>query len=266
MSKKSGQFVAVSTGMLLAGHISVRSLSELKNADVVFCLVPHPVIEEWLKQVAKKVVSLQSLYAEGKHRMDTYEEMVSMMMKVVRLGKSVCGAFYGHAGVFAWAPHETIRQAQAEGYHAYMEAGISAEACLYADLGIDPGNFGVQSYEASQFLFFNHTPNNKAYLILWQIGLVGEHTAKKLSTTKNRIRKFVEYLMKWYPPNHEVTIYEAQVLPIDKVRKDTVRLDELEQEELKLISTLVIPPAEKLTVNEENLKVYGITASEIAKR
>lgn len=258
--------MAVSTGMLLAGHISVRGLNQIKNADVVFCLVPHPLIEEWLKQVAKKVISLQSLYSEGKHRMETYEEMVTMMMAEVRAGKKVCGAFYGHAGVFAWAPHETIRQAQKEGFYAYMEPGISAEACLYADLGIDPGNYGVQSYEASQFLFYNHIPNNRAYLILWQVGLVGEHTAKSLSTSVANVIKFVEYLQKWYPPDHRVIIYEAQILPVDKVRKDVVSLNELHKKELKLISTLVVPPSHELEINEECLKNFGITEVEIAKR
>ena len=147
-----------------------------------------------------------------------------------------------------------------------MEPGISAEACLYADLGIDPGNYGIQSYEASQFLFYNHEPNNRAYLILWQIGLVGEHTAKKLSTTTYNIKKFINYLLKWYPPEHQVIIYEAQILPVDQVRKEIISLNELYKAELKLISTLVVPPSQELKINEECLKSFGITESEIAKR
>jgi hypothetical protein len=33
-----------------------------------------------------------------------------------------------------------------------MLPGISAEDCLFADLGIDPGIYGCQSYEATDFL------------------------------------------------------------------------------------------------------------------
>src|SRR3546814_12671609 len=39
----------------------------------------------------------------------------------------------------ALVPHKAIAQARAEGLEAHMEAGVSAEDCLYADLGIDPG-------------------------------------------------------------------------------------------------------------------------------
>ena len=56
-------------------------------------------------------------------------------------------------GVFARVPHKAIAQARAEGFEAHMEAGVSAEDCLYADLGIDPGEVGCQQYEASQFMF-----------------------------------------------------------------------------------------------------------------
>lgn len=266
MTGKKGQFVAVSTGMLLAGHISVRARSYLEHADVIFCLVPHSLIETWLKQINPNVISLQSLYAEGKHRMDTYEEMVSMMMAEVRAGKNVCGAFYGHAGVFAWAPHETVRQATAEGYKAHMEPGISAEACLYADLGIDPGTCGAQHFEASQFLFYDHIPNNRGYLILWQIGLVGEHTATKLSTNTKWVKQFVEHMLEWYSPEHEVIIYEAAVLPIESVRKDKVQLKDLHKQTLKLYSTLVVPPSVKLSANKKVLDQFTIKEEDIAKR
>src|SRR3546814_14587936 len=77
----------------------------------------------------------------------TYREMVAAMLAEVRAGRRVCGAFYGHPGVFARVPHKAIAQARAEGFEAHMEAGVSAEDCLYADLGIDPGEVGCQHYE-----------------------------------------------------------------------------------------------------------------------
>src|SRR3546814_8782204 len=80
--------------------------------------------------------------------------MVAAMLAEVRAGRRVCGAFYGHPGVFARVPHKAIAQARAEGFEAHMEAGVSAEDCLYADLGIDPGEVGCQHYEASQFMFY----------------------------------------------------------------------------------------------------------------
>ena len=95
--------------------------------------MPHTLAERWLERLNPNVKSLQPFYGVGKYRMQSYEEMIEAMMVEVRKGKKVCGAFYGHAGVFACVPRLTIDKAREEGFRALMEPGISAEACLYAD-------------------------------------------------------------------------------------------------------------------------------------
>jgi hypothetical protein len=47
-------------------------------------------------------------------------------------GKRLCGAFYGHPGVFTWPIHTPIDLARSDGYPDYMEPEISAAGCLYA--------------------------------------------------------------------------------------------------------------------------------------
>lgn len=257
-----GSFIAVSTGMLLAGHITVRCKKIIEDADVVYCLVPHVLSEKWIQSLNSNVISLQQFYAEGKYRMDSYNEMVEAMLADVKAGKNVCGAFYGHAGIFACVGHKTIAQAREEGFAAYMEPGVSAEACLYSDLGFDPGDYGVQSLEVNQFLFFNHELNTKSYILLWQVALAGEHTATTFKVGKNRIQSLIDYLTRWVPLEHEVILYEAQFLPVEEVRADRVALKDLINQELKLHTTLVIPPVESLKVNTKLLKKMGIKESD----
>ena len=72
------------------------------------------------------VRSLQSCYREGKSRAESYREMIAVMLTEVRAGRRVCGAFYGHPGVFAGVPHEAIEQARREGYAAHMPARAPA--------------------------------------------------------------------------------------------------------------------------------------------
>src|SRR3546814_9339226 len=80
-------------------------------------------------------------------------------MAEVRAGKQVCAVFYGHPGVFADVPHRVVRRAREEGIPARMELGISAEACLYADLNMDPAQRGVPSLEATHFPVHDRTPD-----------------------------------------------------------------------------------------------------------
>jgi precorrin-2 methylase len=142
--QRKGSLACVGIGITLGSHLTSLARSHIEQADVVFLAVSDGIVEKWIEAMHPDVRSLQPLYAENKSRSKTYREMVGAILAEVRAGKKVCAAFYGHPGVFAWAPHEAIRLARREGYAAHMEPGISAEDCLYADLGIDPGAVGCQ--------------------------------------------------------------------------------------------------------------------------
>src|ERR1700758_4617728 len=97
----SGSLVCVGIGMTLGSHLTPLAKSYIAKSDVVFAATSDGIIEMWLSTLHPDVRSLQPLYREGKVRMETYREMVEAMLKEVRAGKRVCGAFYGHPGVFA---------------------------------------------------------------------------------------------------------------------------------------------------------------------
>ena len=240
--------------MTLGSHIGPLARSYIENADVVFVAVSDTVVELWVKQMNQDVRSLQPYYREGKSRAETYNQMVEAMLVEVRAGKSVCGAFYGHPGVFAWPPHEAIRVARKEGYRAHMEPGISAEDCLYADLGIDPGTAGCQHYEASQFLFYKRRIDRCAYLVLWQIGIVGDQSLARFSTGGAYRKLLVELLVRDYTLNHEVIVYRAATLPIQEPRIVRMPLASLPHAQIDLADTLVVPPAGEPEVNRLMLR------------
>ncbi|MCG9697715.1 SAM-dependent methyltransferase [Shewanella sp. Isolate11] len=246
----AGSLACVGIGMTLGAHISPLARSYIEQADIVFSGVSNGIVELWLREMHNDVRSLQIYYSEGKSRHITYREMVEAILTEVRQGKKVVGAFYGHPGVFAHAPHKSIELAQAEGFEAVMVPGISAEDCLIADLGIDPGQFGCQQFETSQFMFYQRRFDPSCYLILWQIGLAGDKTMTRFSTGKAHRQLLIELLAETYPLNHQVILYEAAVLPIDKVRKQKLKLSELADAEIFMHTTLVIPPSEKMQPNQ----------------
>ncbi|HTH10029.1 MAG TPA: SAM-dependent methyltransferase [Acidovorax sp.] len=249
-----GTLACVGVGMTLGAHLAPRARSHIEQADVVFSAMSDPIVELWVQGMNRDVRSLQPLYAEGKPRRETYREMVDLMLAEVRQGRRVCGAFYGHPGVFAQVPHQALAKARAEGYEAVMEAAVSAEDCLYADLGIDPGAFGCQHFEASQFMFYRRRVDPSAYLVLWQIGVAGDLTTGRLSTDAGAKQLLVDLLLDDYPPDHEVVAYEAATLPIAPPRIDRLPLDRLPTASLSTATTLVIPPAMPLRRNERMLE------------
>jgi siroheme synthase len=238
-----GSIACVGLGMVLGSHLTPLARSHIEQADVVFAGLSDGIVEMWLERMHPDVRSLQPYYGKGdKSRMTTYREWVEVMMTEVRAGKKVCGVFYGHPGVFAWSPHEVIKVAREEGFPAYMEPGISAEDCLYADLGIDPGRRGCQHYEASQLLFFEIRLNPHAYLVLWQTGLVGDRSLKRFSTGPEYRQVLVDVLSQDYPPDHEAIIYRGATLPIQQPSIRRVTLRELPSTDISAEETVVLPP------------------------
>ena len=253
--QQKGSLVNVGLGMTLGSHITPLSRNYIEKADVVFVAASNNLVEHWVQGMNGNVRSLQSYYQEGVSRMTTYRQMVDAIMQEVRANKQVCGAFYGHPGVFAWAPHESIKQARIEGFQAHMEPGISAEDCLYADLGIDPGKYGCSHFEATQFMFHSKLFDPTAYLVLWQVGIAGDKTLTKFSTPAAYRQMLVDILLKTYPEDFIITLYECAVLPIEKTIIKQIKLIELIDANVSMRTTAVLPPCTKSLLNNDLVKM-----------
>ena len=249
--QRTGSLVCVGIGMTLGSHLTPLARDYIEKADVVFTGLSDGIIEMWIAGMNADVRSLQSLYSEGKSRMQTYREMVDTMLTEVRAGKRVCGAFYGHPGVFALPPHKAIETARAEGFEAHMEPGVSAADCLYADLGFDPGKYGCQHYEASQFMFNRRRVDTAAYLILWQVGLAGDQSLARFSTGAAYRQVLVDVLGRDYPLDHEVILYQAATLPTFRPTISRMPLRDLPDAETNMHFTMVVPPAQSLQPDSE---------------
>jgi len=233
--------VVVGSGIQLGRHLSPRCLSEIEEAERVFVLTDgaaHAMIAE----LRPDVIDLRVHYAIGKDRRQTYQEMDAAIMAEVRAGRRVCAVFYGHPGVFADVPHAVIRKAREAGFSARMEPGISSEACLYADLGIDPGRHGVQSLEATQFLVEDRQIDSRSLLLLWQVALTGDLACTRFHAVTEELTKLVQRLLLDYPADHEVILYEAARLPIETFRAEHLPLSQLASARYEEYTTLVIPP------------------------
>ena len=99
-----------------------------------------------------------------------------------------------------------------------MLPGISAEDCLFADIGLDPGKHGCQSFEATDFLVRKRKFDPKSPLVLWQIGTIGDLYYHKNSHNSDialrGLQVLTRVLEKHYDKDHEVIIYQASYFPL----------------------------------------------------
>lgn len=211
--KRRGNLVVVGTGIRTVGQLTTETIAWMEQADELLHVVADPVAEAMMARLNPRARSLQGYYGEGKPRIQTYEEMVQDILQTVRKGVLVVAAFYGHPGVFAYPSHESIRRARAEGHAARMLPGISAEDCLFADLGVDPAVGGCQSYEATDFVMNARVIDPSAQLILWQVGALGDWTYRRAGYNLKAFPLLLQRLQEYYPPTHQVVIYEAPMFP-----------------------------------------------------
>lgn len=253
-----GSLTVVGTGIQFASHLTPQARAEIEAADVVLALVTDPVTYSLLAALNPATRSLHGCYELGQDRSKAYDAMTGEILAEVRDGKRVCAAFYGHPGIFVEPSHRSVALARAEGYDACLLAAVSAEDCLFADLGVDPAEHGCLSYEATDFLARARDVVPSAGLVLWQIGTVGNTTAA-LDAELPGLTVLVETLLRHYPPGHEVVVYQASQYrsygPI--VRR--VALGELAPEHVTAMSTLYVPPLAPASVNEAMVERLGLS-------
>jgi len=247
----AGSLTVIGTGIRTVGQLTTEAIACMQQADELIHLVSDPIAEAVIKRLAPgREVSLQGFYAEGKQRIESYNEMVEYILSRVRSGARVCAAFYGHPGVFAHPSHESIRRAREEGFSARMLPGISAEDCLIADLGIDPAVNGCQTYEATDFLMNARVTDPSSQLILWQAGALGDWTYQTNGYDLKALPLLVDKLLTLYPPDHEVIVYEGAIFPNCASLINPVSLRDLTSAHLTAASTLYLAPAKPTALDD----------------
>jgi uncharacterized protein YabN with tetrapyrrole methylase and pyrophosphatase domain len=241
--EKRGSLTAVGTGIRSVGQLTVEAIAMMRTADKLLFCVGDPLAEGIVESLNENAESLFHYYGEGKPRAETYEQMVQRMLECVREGLNTCVALYGHPGIFAWPAHEAIRRARADGYRARMLPAISAEDCLFADVGIDPAMTGSQSYEATDFMIHSRLIDTSSVVILWQIGVLGDWSFKSGPYDTSSMPLLMERLSQLYPANHQAIVYEAAVYPGCSPVIRQIPLFSLPWAGVTAMSTLCIPPA-----------------------
>jgi hypothetical protein len=252
----------VGMGMRAGLHMTVETRLAIQHTARVLYLVADPVSEACIRKLNPSAESLGHLYQTGKPRIEIYETIIARILGELESAGDLCVAFYGHPGVLTYPAWESIRRARATGKQARMLPAISTEDSLFADLGIDIGRAGLQSFEATRFLYYSYNFDPCVGLLLWQVSVLGENEWNPPHTgVQPRLEVLARYLEKFYPPGHEVFLYHAPEYPTSRALIERVALRDLAQAEFVSISTLYVPPAGKPPRNEENLRALARAAA-----
>lgn len=243
----------VGTGIKFGSHLTKEALTYIQSATKLLYLVNDIHNKEWLEQISPSAESLDPLYTKFSLREDNYAAITNYILKTLQENSNVCVVIYGHPAIFAKPALQAVKIAKAAGYDAVILPAISAEDCLFADMLVDPGDVGCQSFEATDFVLYQRTFDISCHLILWQVGIIGRVDVIKKTPENKNIFVLIEYLEKFYNSSHIVYLYEAAKLPggAPVIEPSTIKM--LKFAKYSSITTLYIPPILK---KQYNVEVY----------
>lgn len=232
----------VGTGIRFGLQTTGEAMEAIIAAEKVLHVMTEPRAEQWLGELNTTAESLARHYETGRPRDEVYQAMAEDVLDWLDRGRSVCLVLYGHPGVFATPGHLAVRLAREAGHKARMLPAVSAEDCLFADLGIDPGD-GLVSLEAVNVLdgrVWLWDP--RAHLVLWQVAAIGERVVRD-APVREGLTKLAGALIPLYGQDHEVVLYESPTLPFGEPTIRRLPLGDLGQCEVSPMMTLWVPPA-----------------------
>jgi uncharacterized protein YabN with tetrapyrrole methylase and pyrophosphatase domain len=230
----------------------------IASADKVLYCVADAATERLILSLNNDSESLYVYYGEGKPRKDTYQEMVERILELVRAGNLVCVAYYGHPGIFVNPSHKAIKIAREEGFVARMLPAVSSLDCMFCDLGFDPST-GCQIIEATDLLLRERQIDASSHVVIWQVAAVGDLAFSFKGYNYKHVPRLVEYLLTFYPSDHEVTVYEAAQFVVCEPGIHRMQLGDLRSHRITGISTLYVPPVEKRPVRISVLETMGLS-------
>jgi hypothetical protein len=258
----------VGAGLDFLAHLTTEGRSQIEGADRVFMALGNQAMVQWILRHQPGAEPLE-FYRERDPDRDTVGEWndqvraaIDRVLAPVRSGERVCVVLDGHPAVQTPPVHTLVQAARDEGLRARFLPGISAEASLFADLGLDPARDGLQSFEATDFLIRRRAVSVHSGLLLRQIGLIGEYVLMGRQN-ESGLTVLAEVLSDTFGPSHDCLIYEAAPNALVPARMEWTTLGALPEAGVTDLSTLYVPPLSRAPVDPDMLERLGISPDRI---
>lgn len=234
----------IGTGIRPRRQLTPEAAKAIQASERLLYLIPDPDEAEYIASMAGgESENAAAHYQSDVPLAKAYDAMIGRVMSWIDDGKQSCFALYGHPGVIVYPTHRLLRIAREKGHDAVMLPAISAEDCLFADLGVDPASVGCQTFWATDLLLNRRLIDPTMATVIWSIGVVGCFSYSSVGMSPKALLALLDRLYLCYPPTHRVVVYEAAVNDNANHRADLIPLSLLPTVPLDGSSTLYIPPA-----------------------
>ena len=245
----------VGTGIVGTHQLTREAEEVIRRCRRTFVIDAGYGVTEYIETLCPEVESLGGLYEAGKDRLSTYHRMAATVVSAAVESPPVCLATYGHPWVYCYPTTLITRAAPLLDLHVEVFPGISAFDTMLVDLGTDIAVTGVQMYEATDLLLRRRPIQSDVTCVIWQPTIVGDPTYPDQPSTVEQFRPLEEYLLRFYPRDHEVALVTTKSFPLVRSVVSDLRLCDLAEELVRApkIGTLYIPALTERPIEDEAL-------------
>jgi uncharacterized protein YabN with tetrapyrrole methylase and pyrophosphatase domain len=245
----------VGTGIVGSHQLTREAEEVIRRCKRTFVIESGYGIPSYLETLCPEVTELGNLYEPGLDRLQTYRRMAAAVVSAAEKESPVCLATYGHPWIYCYPTTLITRAAPLLGLRVEVFPGVSSFDTLLVDIGVDIAHHGIQMYEATDVLLRRRPLQNDVACVIWQPTVVGDPTHHEGSYTADQFGTLQEYLLRFYPAEHEVMIVTTKTHPMTRSVLQRLRLGELSLELAKSprVGTLYIPPVNARPVEDDEL-------------
>lgn len=255
--------IVLGGGLRIPDQITIETLEMLSTCKAIFT-VYHPkklvesTIEWYIDITCKKNIDIQvfgadELYKPNTLRENNYELVAKTIIQgVAKFGSPVCYFTQGNPVNYDRVTSLLSEYASKNKYDFVIFPAISSIDTIMVDLQqeIAPG---IQIYESSCFVGQDIKPDIRYSCLLLQISSFGtSYILKNRQVGHNSLILLKNYLLKFYPENHIVTLVKSKTNTESIPRMKSVILKKLGEEKLNELigASLYIPPVNTPLMNQ----------------
>jgi uncharacterized protein YabN with tetrapyrrole methylase and pyrophosphatase domain len=255
----------VGLGIVGVHQVTREAEEVIRRCKRTFVIESGYGVTQYVKTLCPDVKSLAGLYEVGKNRLPTYRKMAAEVISAALSTPPVCLATYGHPRVYCYPTTLIEFAAPLLNLHIEVFPGISAFDTLLVDLHTDLAFDGIQMYEATDLLLRKRPLQNDVTCILWQATIVGDPTYPEGPPEVARFVPLRDYIMKFYPSKHEVTLVMSKNFPLLRSIVQRFPLAQLADRlhNAPQVGTLYIPPVRTRNIADVDLlkKMLAMTST-----
>jgi len=245
----------VGLGVVGTYQMSREAEETIRRSTQTFVIDSGVGVVHFLKTLCPKVTNLLTSSIPGAPRRAIYRKMASIVVAAAMEDPPVCFAAYGHPKMYCQPTTLIQRAALLLNLKTSVSAGVSSLDSLFVDLNVDPGDDGLQVYDATDLVIRRRPLQNDVSCVIMQAPLVLQPLNAPGVPNLENLRILQNYLLEFYPAHHHAIIAIGRTHPLLFTIKEKVPLGRLAHslQQAAKSATVYIPPVRRREIAAEDL-------------